>query len=223
MIDYEKLKIAHELCQKTEKYWFRADLGIDYKDLKFELYKTVDNWEEEFEGEFSIDELISKLQELTKPEPKFKVEQEVWFLTEEINDFDNGYISVIDHDSDEKYFVNGWWMKEEQIYPSKESLIQAQIEYWTCLKNNEKSTCLDNVSMSPPFEGEIKGFSDEYIKKAVKSYEKASMALINEHIKDTGVQLEFKCQHESDGKKYGAMEWGASPAYKCKKCAEFYR
>lgn len=32
-----------------------------------------------------------------------------------------------------------------------------------------------------------------------------------------------ECQHESDGKQYGAIEWGALATYKCKKCGEFYK
>jgi len=31
------------------------------------------------------------------------------------------------------------------------------------------------------------------------------------------------CQHESDGKQYGAIEWGALPTYICKKCGRVYK
>lgn len=31
------------------------------------------------------------------------------------------------------------------------------------------------------------------------------------------------CQHESDGKMYGPMEWGAAATFKCKYCGEMYK
>jgi transcription initiation factor IIE alpha subunit len=43
-------------------------------------------------------------------------------------------------------------------------------------------------------------------------------------INDEGerVSVEEQCKHESNGKFYGAMEWGAPGKLKCKKCGEIY-
>lgn len=38
----------------------------------------------------------------------------------------------------------------------------------------------------------------------------------------SGVKLD-ECQHESDGKYYSSIDWGAPPKIKCKKCGEFYK
>jgi len=62
----------------------------------------------------------------------------------------------------------------KELHPTKESIIEAQIDYWTCLKNEENSTHKEDMSMSPTFEGEIKGFNvtRSRILKNLKEYEK---------------------------------------------------
>lgn len=40
------------------------------------------------------------------------------------------------------------FIKEEDLYPSREILIQAQIDYWASLKNEEKSTRSDDMSIT---------------------------------------------------------------------------
>lgn len=167
MIDYEKLKLAHELAYALSK-----DTG-NRCDIKVSIYfgdKPIFGYchygsEPNFYESMSIDDLIAKLQELTQPKPKYEIGQEVWFILDR-----NIHYQKIDDISKNKY---GEWtyesnclhLNEERLYPSRESLIDAQIEYWNSLK---------------------------------------------------------KCQHESNGKMYGAMEWGAAGQLKCKKCGEFY-
>lgn len=42
------------------------------------------------------------------------------------------------------------------------------------------------------------------------------------HDDDFEEKPEPPCDHESDGKMYGAMEWGAAPIFLCKKCHLFF-
>lgn len=203
MIDYEKLKLAHELAEKLcDEIGRRVDINVifieknDYafglqsynEDIDYPLFNTLDG-------------LITKLKELTRPKPKFEVGQEIWCLDnkeiksfkidEIIYDIEYWYINKHDdgkYSNDEEYFDQ---FQESSLFATKQELIQAQIDYW----------------------------QSQLTKEHVKSYEKASMELINEHIKHCGIKLELKeCQHECDGKFHERC-----PAMrKCTKCNKLY-
>lgn len=139
MIDYDKLKIAHELadkyvcynhenCTLTNTYYARA-YG-HYYDIVTPTLGTL-NFK-------TIDSLISKLKELTQPDkPKYEVGQEVWFVRGSYTNFkpeksfvrghQDGYINFFDRDN------VVFQVLEEQVYPSREDLIESQIEYWHSL------------------------------------------------------------------------------------------
>ncbi len=199
MIDYEKLKLAHELALKTEGYFVGFYFGntIEKKD-EFTLFNSNGVIDRNFD---SIDSLIAKLQELIKPKfklcdacqrwldnhiydtgfplmyvseivkeckekrhiekQKYQLGQEVWFV-----DCNAVFSAVIDSIGIDEYRVDDGknktgkdWYHVSELYPSREALIVAQLEYWTRLKNEEKSTHSDDMSISPTFEGEIKGFN----------------------------------------------------------------
>jgi len=144
MIDYEKLKEAHELCDKIylasvdmkyskhdgEKYYFLApitDAGT------FHCSSFIFN---------EIDALITKLRELTQSEPKYKVGDIVWVINRnnvpvslKIHAYSTyahriGY--VVANKDDEQFYMDGG-----SFHSSRESLIQSQIEYWSSLKKKE--------------------------------------------------------------------------------------
>ena len=41
-------------------------------------------------------------------------------------------------------------------------------------------------------------------------------------IEGLGCKIEV-CQHESDGRNYGRLEWGGENKFRCKKCGDFYK
>ncbi len=125
MIDYEKLKIAHELAINNK---LRLVLTMS-AEIYHELY--IDGKIQLFDD---LDELINRLQELTKPKPKYKIYDKVWRLNDEYKPR-CVLIAHIDYDNDTHVYADTneeWWL-EEQLYPSKEALIQAQLDYWNSL------------------------------------------------------------------------------------------
>lgn len=141
MIDHEKLKIAHELGFSGH-YYLSIEVGhkagIVYHVMSKRNYGSS-CWETK-----NFDEAIEKLKELTQPEPKYKVGDTVWMLTGEDFEIESMVIGEIvpDHpdgiwysdlSEDGRWKQCGWL--EEQLYPSRKALIDAQIEYWQNLKN----------------------------------------------------------------------------------------
>lgn len=203
MIDYEKLKIAHELVYQLSIISNdNVIIQTTYRGDKVVLFNIYQNDMSKFDSSMlciSIDELIIKLKELTQPKLKYKVGDTVWTLVG--STAVAGSIKEID-ESGFIYFVSyggeGWLArKEESLYPSHEALIDAQIKHWTSLKNTETSTGSDDMSLSS-----TSGYDE--IKKGFNHSEE---------------KLEKVCKHESDGRYYLT-----SPCQnKCKKCGEFYR
>ncbi len=82
MIDYDKLKLAHELAEKLPYDWYAIDAAqgtgacTNYYSLTFEDNEGMSH-EYEFKHD-DIDDLIAKLQELTQP--KYTKGQEVWII-----------------------------------------------------------------------------------------------------------------------------------------------
>lgn len=153
-IDYDKLKQAHELNKKATNYSIMINL---YPHTNLCFYALYDlNQAEQIDCK-DIDDLISKLKELTQPEPKYEDGQEVWLMYTPIytSTMQPGKFKTDAHkyeDGVHQYCLIGngvalTWREENTIYPTREALIDAQIEYWTCLKNEETSICSDDVSM----------------------------------------------------------------------------
>lgn len=122
MIDFEKLKTVHELAEKlaneTECSINVSIVHYDNSSIEFELRDSSSSFD--FENFMNIDDLITKLQELTKKEPKFKIGDIVWWMS--------GNIPT------EGFYTPS--KKDAHLYPTKESLINAQIEYWSGLKDD---------------------------------------------------------------------------------------
>ncbi len=172
MINYEKLKIAHELARKYSRMTnsvVRISQSISYafEGVICHSLSTA------FEGDKSydtIDEIIEKLTELTappKPEPKYKVGQEVFYYVNKR--IKQSRIKSIYCNPDGLTF----WYKDElnnteenDIFSSRESLVQSQIEYWQSLSEEKRD--IDEILY-------------DQIKKAVEKEE---------------------CQHETDGMIY---------------------
>jgi len=143
MIDYEKLKIAHELNKKNTRYTIMINL-YPHRDLCF--YALYDLSKAEQIDCKDIDDLIAKLKELTRPEPKYSDGQEVWIMyfnyktqSNEIQKFKTDahrYVNGV-----HQYFLvgNGIYLTcrdESEIYHSEQAMIDAQIQYWRYKKNS---------------------------------------------------------------------------------------
>ncbi|HHF7341032.1 TPA: hypothetical protein ACPSKZ_000701 [Legionella anisa] len=176
MIDYEKLKLAHELLKKIpDKKWFFRQYSTEYfdhEDSSIDEVSYVLCHQNEYDEEFKyIEDLITKLRELTqKPKPKYEVGQEVWFLYG--NATESFIIKDMTGDPLKLWSNDGFCIYEEICYASRESLIEAQIEYWESLRKDKR-----------PFEQILYDES-----------KKMKWAEYWDSYKD--------CEHESDGKFY---------------------
>ncbi|MFQ2987905.1 hypothetical protein ACKJL9_06345 [Legionella pneumophila] len=190
MIDYEKLKLAHELANKLNvKLWVNIAINAE-ESYPFVAWINQCNSKHEIH---CIDDLITKLKELTRPKPKYEIGQEIWVLVDN-EPVKSDIYRIIEKTFEYRIDPYGW-IHEDNIYPSREALIDAQIEYWHSLKEP-----VNPEDMRTEFEGEkiiFRCFDDEME--------------VN------------RCEHESDGISYRASDYGAIAHFKCKKCGEFYR
>ena len=96
-------------------------------------------------------EVLEKLQSLTqdKPKPKYEEGMTLWMV--DCNKPEEFFVERITREFTEnkihEFVYNGW--PESEVYPSKQDLIEKQIQYWQQKLIEE---------YCPPFEGEIKGF-----------------------------------------------------------------
>lgn len=141
MIFYEKLKIAHELADKYAKKEYRAvDITIrsyiSSDQAPAFLLKLFTNHSQLFE---TIDDLITKLEEITKTEPKYKQGDEAWFIDCRQQEGPIKRDIAICSDlrielfNEEKFYVNfggDLCIPEDCVFSTKAELIEAQITYW---------------------------------------------------------------------------------------------
>ncbi len=191
MIDFEKLKFAIELCRNSFTYYFLIEFSPihDSDEIIITLMNSASN---RGDSMASLDDLIEKLQELTKPEPKYLYKEVVWLI-------DNGNpiegciceISTGQYGEYTYRFSDDSWRSESELFPTREALIEHQIEYWLKLKQ-------------------------EYCTHPNKYYQEGDGTY---DCDDCGtLQMQWGCQHESDGMIYTSIP----PKNKCKKCGEFY-
>lgn len=144
MIDFEKLKIATEICKKSLDYYFRVDFCVRNNSDKLDIYlMSGDEIEESFD---SLDELIAKLNELTQPEPKYKKSQLVWFLDDiyriRSRVVRDSWIAE-DIDTGEKEYAYDVSMQhpmcESNLFPTRQSLIEHQLQYWQSMSMTQMS------------------------------------------------------------------------------------
>jgi len=224
MIDYDKLEIAHKMTDKinfdlmikiriiNNDYSFTAHL-YDPKLLIGNMYYSVDSLinglteithpkckcGNALEIERTVcNECIEKAVASIKPNPKYELGQKVWHLFHE--EIEEGIVEEVDY-NDKRFLYSlstGWW-EEEQLYPSHQALIEAQIDYWKALLGEELEQDI-SFYCQPKFDN--------------GSIDKCSESIRKHH------ELEDECTHESDGK----YHLDPLPVKnKCIKCGEYYR
>lgn len=230
MIDYEKLKIAHKLVYEHAQSQNETSTItlVYYGSSEFEYYKwnsySFGDWEYK-----DIDNLIAKIRELSAPKPKYEAGQEVWYCNYHsikglIRCEKAVSINLVDALFGEKEYrvsTESIDLPERFFYPSKEALIDAQIEYWKGLKHE---------SIIP--------FEDDAIRFNICATCKKQMADVPDHCKCpdkliksnnySEYKLEKVCEHETDGQGiYNAIHMPGHESvplgFRCKKCLEFYR
>jgi len=148
MIDLEKLKHAHDLTakyyeQKRIMTWVEVIVScignlIEYQwTTSQDCLMTCEN----------IDELISKLEEITTPQPKYFIGQTLWGFRADYYPFlkvicariltrPEIILEGVNVESYNEYIDrHGLHWTEAQLYPDLKSLIKAQIEYWLKLED----------------------------------------------------------------------------------------
>lgn len=166
MIDYEKLKEAQEICSKLDDYYFTIDFCVNTKSSKHDISLTYAN-DGIPRALNTLDELIEKLKELTKREPKYQIGDKVFYIysrayTTLIPDiYEGDVLDVGAFDGGGFYcLVHNLQVDECSLYPTKQALIEAQINHWQNLPSQEPEQHVSDYCM-PKFEGEIKGFKEE--------------------------------------------------------------
>lgn len=140
MIDIEKLRIAHELFEKLKPgaiMSIRMCTGMT-SDLSCDLLWYFDeNAPEGFKNSKyynSLDELIAKLQQLVCSNPKYKIGERIWiacgrgFYSRIINKISPVYYGGYTYSGDD------FCLGDDEFYPTLESLVKAQIQYWESVK-----------------------------------------------------------------------------------------
>lgn len=238
MIDYDKLKIAHTFIDKCESHYLAH---INSKKHGHE-YTLVD-WKIEMPDLIydNIDDLITKLRELTQSEPKYKV-GDVVFIVDAGNE-----LAQVEFMHDEYYGYgarepsDGYFIDEKHCYPNKAALIEAQIEYWSNMQYSQEPLPINNGGrgereLNPTFKA-----TDSWYKQAAKDedeYCNVSGAKLGKNLPTHGVGSALKvdlngkpawvdtntkreeCEHETDWNQFKQDDQGY--LFKCEKCGEFY-
>lgn len=164
MIDYDKLNIAHELAHKSRPKDGCITIDLAYNigsDGQLKPYFNIftedrDGMTEEHEF-YHVDDLIEKLIKLTHTEPKYKIGDKVWYIDLPINKI---HSSIIVKVNDDEYAIDGSIngtkndFIESELYPTKQTLIKAQIAYWTDMDEHvecqHESDTLCYTTFDPP-------------------------------------------------------------------------
>lgn len=218
MIDYDKIKLAHELAESYHKktnysvYIVTSSAFGCFGNGQFKLCLNQTNYDYE-----NIDDLIAKLQELTQPEePKAKREigQRWWYLDEaNFMMYPEPKSMLITAEN-----VNRYWVDEEW-FPTKSALLEAQLNYWQKLydeeENDRRSICVVSCIKCNQL---VFGGSDCSCSKT----DEASTYNDSSHVQEKFCTPVKECQHEAHEDFYVPDSHGIHH-FRCKKCGEFYR
>ena len=218
MIDYEKLKKAHEL-QKKLCLGSSGSLTIRVRIIAYGDGKVITDYMT-YDGNIStgyytnLDDIIIELTELTQPQPKYKMGDKVWIM-------DGSYTyGLYEIESIERPIIGRneiallYGLKnrrklvhEDLIHPAKLALIQAQCDYWNKLEDEELKK--DSNGQIIPHILDNSGF--------VTSQEIEDK---NNFMTGRPKECHKECQHEDSGN--GNMLLSYPAKIQCGKCNQYY-
>ncbi|CAB4148465.1 hypothetical protein UFOVP855_32 [uncultured Caudovirales phage] len=138
MINYNKLKLAHEIAIKLDE---RCSIEVAFFRYGAPRYIfNAPNHNDSFSAN-AADVFLETLQKLTQPKPKYEIGHEIWmtnicgFLLEIYSAHITGYRF---NNGQNEYTIdscpNDFYILESELHPTREDLIDAQIKYWESLK-----------------------------------------------------------------------------------------
>lgn len=140
MIDYKKLNLLNKLCEKYYENTGESifiELRLNYGCSSEPHAIWISN---ELVTHGSLTEMITKLQELTQPEPIYTVGSTWWFLNGPSFDRYPTPKSLLITEQNQK-----WYRRDDEWFSSREALIQDQINYW---KKLNQEHCEHNYCMT---------------------------------------------------------------------------
>ncbi len=139
-IDYDKLKLAHEKAGELPFDEWEVRHTYGKPDNYYVLTFTDDQglWNEDCYK--SLDELIAKITELTQPKPNYQAGTTWWYLDgAAFERFPEPKSLLITEEN------KNWFRADEEWYPTKSELIEAQIEYWQSLHDGVIAECQKEI------------------------------------------------------------------------------
>lgn len=247
MIDYDKLRIAHELSmqyakQNDRRFELCYESVINSINDSYVITLDIDSGTNELHKFYCVDDLIAKLLELTQPKAKYEKGQMVWVIS--WGDIKEVEVIEIYWDSDLRDYrlsldthAGKMSIGQSLVYPTKSALIESQIAYWIDLGK-------ENSASIPPFEGPIKGFDrrqiiDSLVESALKTQPYYEPRLECDHptpytgddkkiwCAKCGVCIK-ECQHERDESEapklsHFTAEEGCVFIVRCLHCQQWFR
>lgn len=225
MIDYHKLKLALELAETVRSQQGFIEYDCDnIDDLIAKLYELTKRklckCRNILKPMRSVcDDCIDRAVLSVSPRHEYKVGQNVWFVRGQytnfkaemslINCFVDNYINFCDKDGIVYYIL------QEHVYPSREELIEAQIEHWQKLIRDDDNFVHCMVCGQP---------SSQITKECGW---KAQDMKNNSNFRAFKYEPNQECKHESDGTLHDLRDdvaWmNIVQKYKCSKCGDFYK
>lgn len=165
MIEYGKLVLACDLALKADraiKYIFGNSIA---NTPCHQFY--IQNYTQEQRCD-DIDDLINRLKELTHPTPKYKCGDIVWFTCEDVMRSALVKQSRVINSTISYIFEEFLSIDEYLLFPTKESLIEAQIKYWTEMREPEECQHESDTLAYPSGSDDPLGWRDQIRCKCIK-------------------------------------------------------
>lgn len=217
MIDYDKLKMAHELIEK---------IHLGKLHMQYSLHDGVEHiFSMPFQEAYytsSIDDLIDKLQSLLKPEPKYKAGDEVFIL--HWNAIEHATVVALSSKNNNRYQImldgEGQLSRtEDDLFPTREALIEHQIAHWSSMQDKcEHGVIYKNCGAcdEPHIHSNQSQVDVDGCQHKPLYDDKGTTPKVNV-CKFCFEEYAPECQHERGNNLY------TESGYKCIKCGEFYR
>lgn len=215
-------------CEKLEKLYG--------EELENYLNEHVSYWENKLEmTKKLVADRIARDKELTKPEPKYKVGDLVYFFIDEENWISNDFVSAISVDGtyELRSMIDDVFY-ERELFPTRQALIEHQIEYWISLKNSEKSTYPGDALVASTYntqssQSQVDVDRCQHEHTLLSGFSCSKCGYRKLPVFDSVMYVKPECQHKTDGTNYNNItnepdfhSSGRDAHLKCKLCGKRY-